>query len=43
LEVKRILKLEVQIPAEAFFNVVGTKDENLRFFEEIFGLKIFAR
>jgi len=43
LEVKRILKLEVQIPAEAFFNVVGTKDENLKFFEEIFGLKIFAR
>ena len=43
MEVKRILKLEVQIPAEAFFNVVGTKDENLRFFEEIFGLKIFAR
>jgi phosphate starvation-inducible PhoH-like protein len=33
----------VQIPVEAFFNVVGTKDENLRYFEEIFNLKIFAR
>ncbi|HEV09590.1 MAG: PhoH family protein [Sulfurihydrogenibium sp.] len=38
-----MLKLEVQIPVEAFFNVVGTKDENLRYFEEIFNLKIFAR
>ncbi len=39
----KILKLEVQIPVEAFFNVVGNKDENIKFFEEIFGITIFAR
>ncbi|MEJ5172617.1 MAG: PhoH family protein [Hydrogenothermaceae bacterium] len=38
-----ILKLEVQIPPQAFFNVVGSRDENLRYFEEIFDLQIFAR
>lgn len=38
-----ILKLEVQIPPQAFFNVVGSKDENLKYFEDIFDLDIFAR
>ncbi|WP_456401212.1 PhoH family protein [Persephonella sp.] len=39
----KILKLEVQIPAEAFFSVVGNRDENIKVFEENFGVKIFAR
>ncbi|MCX7759751.1 MAG: PhoH family protein [Hydrogenothermaceae bacterium] len=39
----KILKLEVQIPPQAFFNVVGSRDENLRYFEDIFDLQIFAR
>ncbi|GAB6071710.1 PhoH family protein [Venenivibrio stagnispumantis] len=38
-----ILKLEIEIPVEAFFNVVGSKDENLKYFSEIFNLDIFAR
>lgn len=33
----------MQIPSQAFFNVVGSRDENLRYFEEIFDLEIFAR
>lgn len=43
MEVREILRLEVQIPAQAFFNVVGSRDENLKYFEEIFDLAIFAR
>lgn len=38
-----ILKLEIEIPVEAFFNVVGSRDENLKYFSEIFDLDIFAR
>jgi len=43
LEVKAILKLEVQIPAEAFFSIVGNKDENIKYFEDTFDVDIFAR
>lgn len=43
MEVREILRLEVQIPPHAFFNVVGSRDENLKYFEEIFDLSIFAR
>ncbi|MCX7739027.1 MAG: PhoH family protein [Hydrogenothermaceae bacterium] len=43
MEVREILRLEVQIPVQAFFSVVGSKDENLKYFEEIFDLTIFAR
>ncbi len=38
-----ILKLEVQIPTEAFFSIVGNRDENIRFFEDTFDVDIFAR
>jgi len=41
--VLNILKLEIEIPVEAFFNVVGSRDENLKYFSEIFNLDIFAR
>jgi len=41
--VLNILKLEIEIPVEAFFNVVGSRDENLKYFSEIFDLDIFAR
>jgi len=33
----------VEIPAEAFFNIVGNRDENLKYFSDIFDIKIFAR
>ena len=33
----------MEIPAEAFFNIVGNRDENLRYFSDIFDIKIFAR
>ncbi|NPA52063.1 MAG: PhoH family protein [Aquificae bacterium] len=35
--------LEVEIPSEAFFNIVGNRDENLKYFSQIFDIKIFAR
>ncbi len=43
MEVSKIFTLEVEIPAEAFFNIVGNRDENLKYFSEIFDIKIFAR
>ncbi|NPA16157.1 MAG: PhoH family protein [Aquificae bacterium] len=38
-----MLKLEVQIPQDAFWSIVGNRDENIRYFEDIFGIDIFAR
>jgi len=38
-----ILKLEVEIPQDAFWSIVGSRDENIKYFEDIFGIDIFAR
>jgi len=43
LEVKTILKLEIEIPRDAFFSVVGKRDINLKYFSDIFNLKVFSR
>lgn len=43
MEVIEILKLEIQIPADAFFNVVGKRDENLKYFSDVFNIKVFSR
>ncbi len=42
-EVKAILKLEIQIPSEVLFSVLGNKDENIKYFEDTFDVDIFAR
>ncbi|NPA57845.1 MAG: PhoH family protein [Aquificae bacterium] len=38
-----MLKLEVEIPQDAFWSIVGNRDENIKYFEDIFGIDIFAR
>ncbi|RUM48878.1 MAG: PhoH family protein [Hydrogenothermus sp.] len=38
-----MLKLEIEIPRDAFFSVVGKRDENLKYFSDIFDLKVFSR
>ncbi len=43
MEVSNIFKLEVEIPADAFFSIVGNRDENLRYFSDVFDIKILAR
>ncbi len=43
MEVFNILKLEIQIPDDAFFTIAGKRDENLKYFSDIFSLKIFSR
>ncbi len=43
MEVRTISRLEIEIPQEAYFNVVGKRDENLKYFNDLFNLKIFSR